>query len=281
MIDLHIHTRLSSGEFNASELIEMAKDKDLKVFSFVDNDHCLSYTDIDLVEHKNLVTGVEFITSIDSQLINIIGYEVNPSIINKFYYENYSKEKIEKIEYKLFDSLIKIMNKNNMKLSEDIQLSLVERGVSKKLVFHDAQKNNEDFPFLNYHNFYRDGLSNPFSDYFLNESELLPTVETIIDIIKEAGGLVFLAHPYEYGVSVEHLIDKLTPLGLDGVEVFHSSAAVRQSLKLINICEANNLSASAGSDFRKSRYHIPLGIQTHHNISSKDCFKWLNKYIEE
>lgn len=279
MIDLHIHSRLSIGELTVEELIERAKD--LSAFSIVDNEHCLAYNDIDLVEHSNLVTGVTFTTSIDGQIINIIGYEVNPKEINNYYYERYSKENIESIEYKLFNSLIEIMEKNNIKLSDNIQLTLVEKGVSKKLVYYDAVKNNPDFPFLSYHNFFRDGLSNPFSEYFLNESTTLPPIEEIFDVIRQAGGLVFLAHPYDYGVNVEPLINKLIPLGLDGIEVFHSTAAIRQSLKLLNICEDNSLYASAGSDFRKERYHIPIGLNLHHKIFEKDSFKWLIKYTNE
>lgn len=276
MIDLHIHSKYSIGELTVDEIIE--KTRGLELFSIVDNDHCLAYNNLDLVNHSNMISGVVFTTAVDSQLINIIGYEVNPKVINDFYYEHYSKEIIEKNEYKLFASLISIMEKNKMKLSDDIQLSLVEKGVSKKLVYYDAVKNNEDFPFLSYHNFYRDGLSNPFSDYFLNESELLPSIEVIFDIIKKAGGLVFLAHPYEYGVNVDTLIKKLIPLGIEGIEVFHPSAAVRQSLKLIEICEKEGLHASGGSDFRKARYHIPIGINTHHNILEMEPFKWLKKY---
>lgn len=279
MIDLHIHSKYSIGELSVDEIIEKTKHIDL--FSIVDNDHCLAYNNLNLVNHSNIVSGVVFTTAIDSQLINIIGYEVNPKMINDFYYEHYSKEIIEKNEYKLFNSLINIMKKNNIKLSDDIQLTLVEKGVSKKLVYYDAVKNNEDFPFLSYHNFYRDGLSNPFSDYFLNESELLPSLETIVDIIKKSGGLVFLAHPYEYNVNVDQLIEKLLPYGLEGIEVFHPSAAVRQSLKLIRICEENDLHASGGSDFRKSRYNIPLGIITHHNTLEMEPFKWLKKYSKD
>lgn len=279
MIDLHIHSKYSIGELSVDEILEQTQD--LRLFSIVDNDHCLAYNNLDLKDYPQMITGTVFTTTIDSQIINILGYEVNPKMINDFYYNHYGKDAIEKIEYKLFDALIQIMEKNNIVLSDDIQLTLVERGVSKKLVYYDAKKNNEDFPFLTYQNFYRDGLSNPFSDYFLNESEMLPNIKDVIDIIKQSGGLVFLAHPYEYGIKVDPLIEKLIPLGLEGIEVFHPSAAIRQSLKLIDICESNNLHASGGSDFRKARYHIPIGINTHHNMLDMNCFKWMKKYHED
>lgn len=280
MIDLHIHSRLSNGELSADDIVEKCQSENIEVFSIVDNDHCLAYQNLDLVKNNHIVTGVVLTTSIDSQLINIIGYEVNPTLINNFYYERYSKEKIESAEYKLFESLKSIMEKNGVKLSDNIQLSLVERGVSKKLVYYDAKKNNPDFPFLTYQNFYRDGLSNPFSDYFLNESEMLPSIKEILELIKDAGGISFLAHPYEYGVNVDNLVEKLIPLGIDGIEVFHPSAAIRQSLKLVDICDKNNLLASLGSDYRKARYNIPIGINMHYNALKSESFKWLNKYLE-
>lgn len=276
MIDLHIHSKLSNGELSVDEIL--GKSQDLDIFSITDSEHCLAYKDINLLEHEKLVTGVIFTSSIDGMLINLIGYEVNPTIINNYYYENNSKEVIEKNEYKVFQSLQDIMKNNGMTLSEDLQLSLVEKGISKKLVFFNAQKHNENFPFLNYHNFYRNGLSNPFSDYFLDEREMHPSIDTVFNLIKDAGGLVFLAHPYEYEVNVDTLIDKLIPYGLDGLEAFHPSAAVRQSLKLLDICEKYNLYASAGSEFRKARYHYPLGVNLHHNIFDLDSFKWLKKY---
>lgn len=279
MIDLHVHTRLSIGEYTPTEIIEKFKEKNIDIFSIVDNEHCLAYSDIDMTKYPNLVSGTIFTTSIDGLIINILGYEVNPKIINDYHYEHFGKSNIEKIEYQLFDTLIKIMERNNVKLSENIQLSLVEKGVSKKLVYYDAIKNNPNFKFFTYSDFYRNGLSNPYSEFFLNESELLPSIKDIFDLIKKAGGKIFLAHPYEYNINVDTLIDKLIPLGLDGIEVFHPSAALRQSLKLIDICERNQLLASGGSDFRKSRYQIPIGIHTKKDLCSLSSFSWLRKYL--
>lgn len=279
MIDLHIHTRFSIGENSVEEMLKLVEEKDLTMFSLTDNDHCLAYNAFDMSKYSNLITGVVFTTSIDGLLINIIGYEVNPIIINDFYFEKYSKINIEKQETILLDKLILIMKSNKIKLSEDIQLSLVEKGISKKLVFYDAQKHNPNFPFVSYRDFYRNGLSNPFSSFFLNEASIHPSLKEILLLIKRAGGKAFLGHPYEYGVQVDDLIEKLVDIGIDGIEVFHPSAALRQSLKLINICLKNNLIASGGSDFRKERYHIPIGINVHPKLFQSPCFDWLNKYV--
>lgn len=281
MIDLHIHTRLSIGENNVNEMLELIKEANLDVYSITDNEHCLAYNDFDMAKHPSLVTGVIFTTSIDGLLIDIIGYEVNPLIINNFYFEKYSKVNIEKQETQLLDKLIQIMKKNKFEVSEDIQLTLVEKGISKKLVYYDALKNNEDFPFLSYREFYRNGLSNPFSKFFLNEATTYPSLKEVLSVIKNAGGKAFLGHPYEYGVKVDSLIEKLVEEGVEGIEVFHPSCALRQSLKLINICKDNKLLASGGSDYRKARYHIPIGINVHPKLFDSKCFEWLNKYTQK
>lgn len=279
MIDLHIHTRLSIGQYNVNEMLDKINASNLDIFSITDNEHCLAYNDFDMGKYPNLVTGTLFTTSINGLLISIIGYEVNPVVINNFYFEKYSKINIENQEIKLFDKLVAIMKNNNVNLSKNIQLTLVEKGVSKKLVFYDAQKNNPDFPFLTYKEFYRDGLSNPFSPFFLNEASIHPSLKEILGVIKKAGGLAFLAHPYDYRVNVDSLIEALVEKGIDGLEVFHPSAALRQSLKLINICRTNNLLASGGSDFRKDRYHIPIGLNVHPKLFEDKPFEWLKKYL--
>lgn len=278
MIDLHIHSRLSIGEYTSIQLLDKIKEKNLEVFSITDNEHCLAYSDFDMSDYPNLVTGSIFTTSIDGLIINIIGYEVNPIIVNDFYFEKYGKVNIEKQEYKFFDKLVQIMKDNKIKLSDNLQLSLVEKGVSKKLVYYDALKNNPDFEFSSYTEFYRNGLSNPFSPFFLDEADIHPSLDEILALIKKAGGLAFLAHPYEYAVKVDNLIKKLVDRGIDGLEVFHPSAALRQSLKLIDLCSEYNLHASGGSDFRKNRYNIPIGVNVHPKLFKRSCFKWLNKY---
>lgn len=278
MIDLHIKTKLSNGEYNSKELLSIIDNLNLQIFSITDDDHCLAYTDLTLAKHPHLITGVVFTTSIDGLFINIIGYEVNPIIINQFYYDRYSKDSIEKREYIYFNKLTSLMKKNNVAISPRLELSLIEKGISKKTVYYDAKKNNPDFPFDTFKDFFRDGLSNPFSNYFLDESEIHPCLADVLNVIEKAGGQAFLAHPYDYGVDVDSLIEKLIIEGIDGIEVFHPSAAMRQSLKLIDICLKNDLRASGGSNFKHSRYHIPLGINVHEKLFDYKCFDWLEKY---
>lgn len=86
-----------------------------------------------------------------------------------------------------------------------------------------------------------------------------PLVEDVLNQIHQAGGLAVLAHPFHYD-SV-HLIARLAPLGLDGVEVWHHSANEEQRQQLIALCKEYDLCMTGGSDFHgaNSKYVNPLG----------------------
>ena len=57
MIDLHIHTRLSIGQYNVNEMLDKINASNLDIFSITDNEHCLAYNDFDMGKYPNLVTG--------------------------------------------------------------------------------------------------------------------------------------------------------------------------------------------------------------------------------
>ena len=61
------------------------------------------------------------------------------------------------------------------------------------------------------------------------------------------GGIAVLAHPYLY--KNEALLEELTELGLDGVEVWHPSQNEEQRAELMDFARKHNLLMTGGSDF--------------------------------
>ena len=79
-----------------------------------------------------------------------------------------------------------------------------------------------------------------------------PMYKDVADIIHKAGGLVFLAHPFEYKLNdTIDFIDKLSKnIKLDGIECFHPSAEIDNRIEiLIEYARKNNVFISGGSDF--------------------------------
>lgn len=100
----------------------------------------------------------------------------------------------------------------------------------------------------------------------------------VADIIHKAGGLVFLAHPFEYKFEdtigfIEYLSKEVK---LDGIECFHPSAEIDNRIELLlDYARKNNLFISGGSDFhgdKKPNNDIGVG---------SGSLKISKEYIEE
>ena len=78
------------------------------------------------------------------------------------------------------------------------------------------------------------------------EKKIHVSPQSAIKIINDAGGLAFLAHP---GKMKESIILNLIKLGIDGIEVIHSSHKKNQQKFYRGITNQYCLLESGGSDF--------------------------------
>ena len=91
--------------------------------------------------------------------------------------------------------------------------------------------------------------------YAIQERKGIKRVEklgSIIKIINQYGKCAVLAHPllYKLGYNqIEELLDYLKPLGLKGLEAYHSSNNSYESGKLRAIADRHDLFVSGGTDF--------------------------------
>lgn len=276
MIDLHMHTTLSDGELSVEELLAKLKKDNIEVFSITDHNHALAYNHFK-AENYNVITGTEIATSFKGVIIEILLYNVNPHIINEWFNDFYSDNNLKRIEELLFNDVIKLAKKNNYKVSKDLKLEKIEKGYAKKKVYTDLVLNNPDFPFKTYKMFFRKGLSNPESDFFVDEGRTYPSIKEVVDLAERAGGISILAHPYEYGLNIDELKQLVLDYDLDGMESFHPSAAVINSLKILDFCEANNLKSSMGSDYHKTSRRVPLGVHIFRPLLEYKAFNWIEE----
>ena len=102
----------------------------------------------------------------------------------------------------------------------------------------------------------------------------VPHYKKAIELIHDAGGKVFLAHPLTISENyeiIEQVILTLKDSGLDGIEAVYSTYDKSTEKKLRSIAEINNLLISAGTDYHgKTIKHLN---KTASNINTKD---WIN-----
>lgn len=291
-IDLHIHSIYSDGDKTPREILKMAEKLKLEYISITDHENCKAYEDIEKEEirklyHGKVIAGCELMTSFNDVMIEILGYYIEPKIINEWYDKKYAKVEIQKRDSKLLEILLQKIQKENLKIEEKICLpdEIPYTGYFKYMIYEALKKERENEKFFkkyninNYEEFIRKGLSNAQNPLFIQEGNHIAGIQEIVDLIHKAGGLTFVAHLYKYQVEnhiefLKNLIE--TVKGIDGVECYYSSFSEEQTQKLEKFCETNKLLKSGGSDYHgKIKPHIQMGKGTGDNKIKEDIIeKW-------
>jgi len=106
--------------------------------------------------------------------------------------------------------------------------------------------------------FFRNHLANPNSPYYIEESDIVPPAEKVVEIIHKAGGKAVLPHIYQYNENAEKIITGLLDI-IDGIECFYPSYTMEQTEYLVKLCEENSLIATGGSDYHGAKRTNALG----------------------
>lgn len=269
-IDMHMHTNHSDGELSPKEIINLADIEQTKILSITD--------------HDSIAGLEEFKSSIADDMIGIKGVEFSSYII-----VNNKRYKIHILGY-AFDEKNGKLNK----LLTELKLKRYEKHIElltdlKKRIKAIPEKYINDLDFYRYCWFNRDvvdcfkkagydedtilDLKNYYKqNRFSYGNDYNEEAKRVIDSIKEAGGYVIFAHPYAYGfdeATLANITLKLMELGIDGIEVFQSDCSDKDSIKLLNFVNENNLLFSVGSDFH--RLNSSDGRMIGHGINNNLC----------
>lgn len=285
MIDLHIHTSLSDGACSIEEVIGFAEECKLTYISITDHNHALAYENLSRLAgfSGHIIPGCEIATSYRGFIIEILGYGIDPHIINSWYRDFYSDNNLKRNEILLFNRLKQLCIKENLRLDDDIALGEIKKGCSKKTIYENIAKFKENMDALkvnSYHDFFRFMLSNPKHPLFLNEAETYLSLKDVVDLIHNAGGRAYLAHPFEYGfddaIKAAEDVVKLVPL--DGIECFHPSASIENADELMSFCKCHSLYMSGGSDFHSFKRNTKIGFSSG---NQPVCDELIMPWIEE
>lgn len=286
MIDLHMHTTCSDGFDTPDELLQKAQEIGLECISITDHNHCLAYKEMNRDIFKGtIINGCEMATSFEGNIIEILGYGVNTDIINNWFKDFYSDERLAENEAILFERIMKICNNLGLQYTKGLKLEKIEKGISKKTIYNDIIKYEENTLKLpegilnTYRDFFRKGLSNPKSPLFADEASLYPSLKETIDLIKSAGGMTFLAHLFEYKVadSFGFLNRLLKEARLDGLECYHSSFTDDEIQRMISFATENHYYISGGSDYHGKKNNVALGKgKGNLNIKKDVILSWMD-----
>jgi hypothetical protein len=287
MIDLHMHTVYSDGDKTVAEILKLCEDKKLEYISITDHDSCKQYEDEAIKNNtiftRKIIKGTELQAIFENKKFEILAYNIDTNIMSKWLEKYYSEEKLIEKQKIGYEKLLNVFDKQGIIYEkEKIEKPKKSTEFIEKFVYEEAMRHPENYKKLgdgikNYDVFYRKCITNVESPFFV-EPIGRPRYEEVIDIIHNAGGKAFLAHPIEYEFeNILGFIDELkSKAKLDGIECFHPSASKEQRKVLLKYAKENNLYISGGSDYHgKLKPDIEIGIGRGDINIPKEILEWL------
>jgi len=288
MIDLHIHTNYSDGTDTLISVLKKAEEKKLEYISITDHNTCKAYNELANINVKdyysgNIITGVELNTKILGVPIEVLGYGIDikkiEPVLTKTYLSPFERNKLE--VKRLYDKCLE----SGIKLSTDFVTNYNPAIYASKYLHSELIKNEYNKQFIdneswdNSINLYRKYMSDPNSLLYVDTNDILPDFETVRKIIKDAGGMIFIPHIFEYkDNSLKILNYILDNYEIDGLECYYTTFSKEQTNYLLDICKLKNLYVSGGSDYHgnykpdvdigigKGNLKIPYNILTNYKL---------------
>ena len=246
MIDLHVHTTASDGQYTPSQIIQKASEKNIKVIAITDHDTTAGLKEA-LEEGKKLgvtvVPGIELNITFPTGEFHLLGHglkEPSKSLTNivKNVIKNRNDRNLQIIEKMNADGVPLTMEE----IIQDYPDTVIGRPhFAAELVKLKVVKNRQQ----------------AFDQYLgRGRKWYTPRICTNLDeaivAIRDSGGVPVLAHPMSLYLSWGRLPDFLKDCyekGIVGIEAFHPGARVTECLRLEELGRKLGFIITAGSDF--------------------------------
>ena len=275
MGDLHCHTKLSDGSLGIEDIIVQAKRTGIDFISITDHDTLSSTSRATVLGERygvHIIPGVE-LSAWDKK---------RNSKVHILCYAPQKPDRLEGLCLKscaIRKSCSTEMIDNVMKLYPICVEDVLKHSTGSKSIFKQhIMRALIDYGYAtDFYGELNDELFNHENGTCLVEREY-PDVNFVLDLIHSARGIAVMAHPVQYD-NIE-LLEELAEKGkLDGVEVYHYSAAEKDKKKMLEIAEKYNLIVTGGSDFH-GLYNAQasyIGINTTDKENLEKIFKLINK----
>ena len=247
MIDLHTHTTVSDGTDTPAQLVNKALAQGLDTLAITDHDAIAGWSSAIRALRGNLklVLGAEISCltkeGISVHMLGLLFDGTNLALLEAL--ENTRDERLPRMR-----KMIELMRADGIDISlSDVEAvmplgatmgrpHLADALVARKII------KTRDEAFQN--------LLNNESKYYV--SHLAPTPEEAVRLIRAAGGVAVIAHPFAslrgQILQSSDFID-LKAAGLNGIEVNHRDQSNEERLSLFNIASDLDLVMTGSSDY--------------------------------
>ncbi|HKJ67552.1 MAG TPA: PHP domain-containing protein [bacterium] len=243
--DLHIHSNYSDSTNTVEDLIRLAGKKKLRAISITDHDTVAAVDKARSLARNTgveVIPGIEFSSRWNDTSVHLLGYFIN-------HYDSQLIEYLKLCEERRVaraEAMIKNLRELGFEVSMDLLFSIANGGVLGRPHIAEAVMQVSEYTAM--HEVFRDLLVRGKPAYVPK-----PTSDAaeLIDLIHIIGGVSSLAHPKTVGD--DSIIPRLAQVGLDAIEVVHSSHSLRDVEKYSALADQYKMVVSGGSDSHGGR----------------------------
>jgi predicted metal-dependent phosphoesterase TrpH len=242
--DLHVHSNFSDSDADVESIFRLASQKGLSCIALTDHDTVAGIPQAKISSKKynvELVEAIELSAQHKDSEVHILGYFINTQ--NKKLQAELKN--IEDFRRKRIMVMLEKLNSLGMKLDRDEFEAKIDKAIPTRLhlALHLVEKKKaKSLPEV-----FRKYLAPGRPAY---ASCFEHSAEETIRLIKDCGGLSFIAHPH--AISSQAWIEEFIALGVNGLEVTYPGMSQAKSLIYRNMAKKFNLLLSGGSDYHGS-----------------------------
>jgi predicted metal-dependent phosphoesterase TrpH len=238
-VDLHLHTLHSDGADTPQAVVERAAKLGIAAIAITDHDTISGLAEGH--EHAQragieLLAGVEISVDFQNQETHVLAYgfeESSPKLAEILLQNQLSRKQ------RSIDILEKL---KELGVSFDYKTVQPDGGAAGRM--HIAQAMRDQ------------GITKTIQEAFdrflkFGKPAFVPRkniyIETALEVVHNAGGLVFLAHP-GLNKGLRKRVPALLELPFDGIEAYHSKHTAGDTNEFLQLAQSRNLLVSGGSD---------------------------------
>lgn len=258
-IDLHIHTTASDGSASPTEAVSLAASLGLSAIAITDHDTVAGIREAVAAGRRlgvDVISGLEISADYRNTRVHILGLFVEPDSPALSAFLDWAAGARQRRN----QAMLAAMRDAGFDISQD-ELHRQNPSVSGRP--HMAALLTEKG--------YAASVQDAFDRYlnrgrpFYREMERLPLAEAAA-VIRSAGGLPIVAHPFQYGFDEPELLAFLSAAmdaGCAGLEAYYSEHSPEEQTYLLELAAEWGLAVSGGSDWhgtRKPRIRMGSGM---------------------
>ena len=239
--DLHVHTTYSDGTSLPEELLQQAKKENLAAIAVCDHDtvggiaECLKAGEKAGLE---VLPGIELTSEYDGSEIHLLGYLIdyrNPALNDKL---RFLQEHRVKRVYKIVEKLKQM----GLTLNPESVFAFAKNGTVGRLHIARAMLKDKLVSTLQeaFGKFIGDSCQAYVCGFRISPEEA-------IKLLKDAGGVAVLAHPYS--IHRDEIIPLLVEAGLQGLEAYYPEHTQGTTNFYLDMARRHNLLVTGGSDY--------------------------------